>query len=273
LERNTMNYEPPEDLKLFSDLPISDFTKRGLKKAFFLNMTDIQSKSLPVSLKGKDVLGAARTGSGKTLAFLVPVLEILYRRKWGPGDGLGALIISPTRELALQIFEVLRSIGGHHSFSAGLVIGGKNLKDESERLSRMNILVATPGRLLQHMDQTVGFAADNLQMLVLDEADRILDMGFSRTLSALLSHLPKSRQTLLFSATQTQFVTDLARLSLNDPVSIGLEETANSAMSQNFEQSYVLCTLDKKLLEFHQDSSAIEGSRLLVKLQAGPVRV
>lgn len=146
-------------------------------------MTDIQTKSLPVSLKGKDVLGAARTGSGKTLAFLIPILEILYRRKWGPQDGLGALIISPTRELvslyvvrqilipdyhmlqAVQIFEVLRSIGGYHSFSAGLVIGGKNLKDEKDRLSRMNILVATPGRLLQHMDQTIGFECDNLQIL------------------------------------------------------------------------------------------------------------
>lgn len=146
-------------------------------------MTDIQIKSLPVSLKGKDVLGAARTGSGKTLAFLIPILEILYRRKWGPQDGLGALIISPTRELvslyvvrqilipdyhmlqAVQIFEVLRSIGGYHSFSAGLVIGGKNLKDERDRLSRMNILVATPGRLLQHMDQTIGFECDNLQIL------------------------------------------------------------------------------------------------------------
>lgn len=148
-------------------------------------MTDIQAKSIPISLKGKDILGAARTGSGKTLAFLIPVLEILYRKKWGPSDGLGALIISPTRELvrnlsstfpceksnrnfvcqAVQIFEVLRSIGGYHTFSAGLVIGGKNLKDERERLSRMNILVATPGRLLQHMDQTFGFESDNLQML------------------------------------------------------------------------------------------------------------
>ncbi|KAH0582567.1 ATP-dependent RNA helicase dbp4, variant 2 [Termitomyces sp. 'cryptogamus'] len=247
LEQDAMNFETPQDLKRFSDLPISDFTRRGLKKAFFVNMTDIQAQSLPSSLKGKDVLGAARTGSGKTLAFLVPVLEILYRRKWGPADGLGALVISPTRELALQIFEVLRSIGGHHSFSAGLVIGGKNLKDESERLSRMNILVATPGRLLQHMDQTVGFAADNLQILVLDEADRILDMGFSKTLSALMSHLPKSRQTLLFSATQTQSVSDLARLSLKNPVSIGLEETAHATTSQNLEQHYTICELDHKL--------------------------
>ncbi|KAJ3896680.1 P-loop containing nucleoside triphosphate hydrolase protein [Lentinula edodes] len=249
LERQAMEFEAPEGLKAFADLPISENSKRGLKKAFFVDMTDIQAQSIPVSLKGKDVLGAARTGSGKTLAFLIPVLEILYRQRWGPTDGLGALIISPTRELAVQIFEVLRSIGGYHSFSAGLVIGGKSLKDERERLSRMNILVATPGRLLQHMDQTVGFESDNLKLLVLDEADRILDMGFSRTVSALLSHLPKSRQTLLFSATQTRSVKDLARLSLQDPISIGVNvgDGLSSSIPKSLEQHYLVCTLDQKL--------------------------
>ncbi|KAJ3918027.1 P-loop containing nucleoside triphosphate hydrolase protein [Lentinula edodes] len=249
LEGQAMEFEAPEGLKAFADLPISENSKRGLKKAFFVDMTDIQAQSIPVSLKGKDVLGAARTGSGKTLAFLIPVLEILYRQRWGPTDGLGALIISPTRELAVQIFEVLRSIGGYHSFSAGLVIGGKSLKDERERLSRMNILVATPGRLLQHMDQTVGFESDNLKLLVLDEADRILDMGFSRTVSALLSHLPKSRQTLLFSATQTRSVKDLARLSLQDPISIGVNvgDGLSSSIPKSLEQHYLVCTLDQKL--------------------------
>ncbi|KAK7043745.1 ATP-dependent RNA helicase dbp4 [Paramarasmius palmivorus] len=262
LDKQALEYEPPADLKAFNDLPISEYTKKGLKKASFTTMTDIQAQSIPVSLKGKDVLGAARTGSGKTLAFLIPVLETLYRKKWGPQDGLGALIISPTRELAVQIFQVLRSIGGYHSFSAGLVIGGKNLKDESERLSRMNILVATPGRLLQHMDQTVGFESDNLQLLVLDEADRILDMGFQRTLSALLSHLPKSRQTLLFSATQTRSVNDLARLSLHDPIPIGVDpadgpststgisdpsSSSSLTVPQNLEQHYLVCNLDQKL--------------------------
>ncbi|KAH7882996.1 DEAD-domain-containing protein [Phlebopus sp. FC_14] len=247
LDRLASEYEPPEGLRAFADLPISHLTKRGLKKCFFVDMTDIQASSIPVSLKGKDVLGAARTGSGKTLAFLVPTLDILYRQKWGPQDGLGALIISPTRELAVQIFEVLRSIGCYHSFSAGLVIGGKNLKDERERLSRMNILVATPGRLLQHMDQTFGFESDNLQVLVLDEADRILDMGFARTLSALLSHLPKSRQTLLFSATQTQSVAQLARLSLKDPVYIGAQEGSSAATPASLSQHYSVCTLEQKL--------------------------
>src|SRR3954469_7202291 len=99
------------------------------------------------------------------------MIEMLYRQKWGAMDGLGALIISPTRELAVQIFEVLRKIGRKHSFSAGLAIGGRNLREEAERMARMNIPVCTPGRMLQHLDQTAGLDVDNLQILVLDEAD------------------------------------------------------------------------------------------------------
>ncbi|QRV98898.1 DEAD/DEAH box helicase [Ceratobasidium sp. AG-Ba] len=250
LQKLVQDFDEGGTYTLFNDLPISNATKRGLKKAFYTTMTDIQAKSLPLSLKGKDVLGAARTGSGKTLSFLIPVLEVLHRQKWGPQDGLGALIISPTRELSIQIFDVLCAIGGGHSFSAGLVIGGKNLKDERDRLSRMNILVATPGRLLQHMDQTVGFECDNLQLLVLDEADRILDMGFSKALNAIVGHLPKERQTLLFSATQTESVQQLARLSLREPVQVGVREDGvegSGATPKNLEQHYAIVPLDRKL--------------------------
>lgn len=188
----------------FSDLPLCQATAAGLESSHFKKMTDIQSRAIPLALKGKDILGAARTGSGKTLAFLIPVLDNLYRHRWTELDGLGALIISPTRELALQIFEVLRKIGRHHSFSAGLVIGGRSLREERERLGKMNILVCTPGRMLQHMDQTATFDVGNLQMLVLDEADRIMDMGFQHSVDAIIEHLPCQRQTLLFSATQTK---------------------------------------------------------------------
>lgn len=248
LEKQVAGLQVSQTAEKFADMPLSDATKRGLKKGYFINMTDIQAKSLPFSLQGKDVLGAARTGSGKTLAFLIPILEVLLRKKWGPQDGLGALIISPTRELAMQIFDVLRKIGGYHTFSAGLVIGGKNLKDESDRLAKMNILVATPGRLLQHMDQTVGFDCENLQLLVLDEADRILDMGFAKALNAIVAHLPKSRQTLLFSATQTESVSDLARLSLKDPVHVGVkEENHDAATPKGLEQYYTICELPRKL--------------------------
>ncbi|KZO94678.1 DEAD-domain-containing protein [Calocera viscosa TUFC12733] len=260
----------PTKAESFTDFPLSAPTQRGLKKASYTTPTDIQSRSLTHSLRGRDVLGAARTGSGKTLAFLLPILELLWRRRWGPQDGLGALIISPTRELAMQIFDVLRAVGQYHSFSAGLVIGGKNVRDEQERLQRMNILVATPGRLLQHMDQTAGFDADHLQVLVLDEADRILDMGFARTLNAIVAHLPKSRQTLLFSATQTQSVKDLARLSLKDPEYVSVrEEGHESATPKNLEQHYLVCELDRKLDVLYSFIKAHLKVKALVFMSSG----
>ena len=242
-----------EDLDLkakyesFSDLPISEPTLSGLTSSHFKTLTDIQSRAISHALKGRDVLGAAKTGSGKTLAFLVPVLENLYRKQWSDHDGLGALIISPTRELAIQIFEVLRKIGRYHTFSAGLVIGGKSLKEEQERLGRMNILVCTPGRMLQHLDQTAFFETYNLQMLVLDEADRIMDMGFQKTVDAIIGHLPPERQTLLFSATQTKKVSDLARLSLQDPEYVAVHEAASSATPSKLQQHYVVTPLPQKL--------------------------
>ena len=232
----------------FDAVPLSAQTRAGLKRAGFVDMTDIQARALPLALRGRDLLGAARTGSGKTLAFLIPVLETLFRHRWSATDGLGALVISPTRELAIQIFEVLRKIGSAHTFSAGLVIGGKNVKHEKERLMRMNVLVATPGRLLQHLDQTVGFESSGLQLLVLDEADRILDMGFANTLNAILEHLPKERQTLLFSATQTRRVKDLARLSLKDPEFVAVrEDNPEASTPRQLEQFFMVVPLDRKL--------------------------
>jgi ATP-dependent RNA helicase DDX10/DBP4 len=236
-----------ETFKSFSDLPLSEPTSSGLASSHYKTLTDIQSRAISHALKGRDVLGAAKTGSGKTLAFLVPVLENLYRKQWAEHDGLGALILSPTRELAIQIFEVLRKIGRYHTFSAGLVIGGKSLKEEQERLGRMNILVCTPGRMLQHLDQTALFDTYNLQMLVLDEADRILDLGFQQTVDAIIGHLPKERQTLLFSATQTKKVSDLARLSLQDPEYVAVHESASSATPSKLQQHYVITPLPQKL--------------------------
>lgn len=198
-------------------------------------------------LYSRDILAAAKTGSGKTLAFLIPILEKLYRSRWDVEDGLGALVISPTRELALQIFEVLRSLGKAHSFSAGLVIGGKNFKEEQYRLIRMNILICTPGRLLQHMEQTANFDPSNLQILVLDEADRILDMGFQAQLTSIVAYLPAHRQTMLFSATQTKSVKDLAKLSLNEPEYIAVHEKSAQATPSGLAQSYVVCGLERKL--------------------------
>lgn len=231
----------------FSDFPISKKTLLGLQEAQYRQPTEIQRQTISFALQGKDVLGAAKTGSGKTLAFLIPVLECLYRQQWSSMDGLGALIISPTRELAYQTFEVLRKVGKNHEFSAGLIIGGKDLKSESEKIHHTNIVICTPGRLLQHMDETATFHASSLHMLVLDEADRILDMGFAETLNAIVENLPKSRQTLLFSATQTKSVKDLARLSLKDPEYVWVHEKAKFSTPATLEQSYVVCELHQKV--------------------------
>ncbi|KAJ5645127.1 ATP-dependent RNA helicase dbp4 [Penicillium longicatenatum] len=234
-------------VKNFSDLPLSEPTADGLSASHFKVMTDIQSRAISSALKGRDILGAAKTGSGKTLAFLVPILENLYRKQWTEYDGLGALILAPTRELAIQIFEVLRKVGRYHAFSAGLVIGGKSLREEQDRLGRMNILVCTPGRILQHLDQTAMFETHNLQLLVMDEADRILDMGFQKSVDAIIDHLPKERQTMLFSATQTKKVSDLARLSLKEPEYVAVHEAAASATPSTLKQHYVVTPLPQKL--------------------------
>ncbi|XP_009795697.1 DEAD-box ATP-dependent RNA helicase 32-like [Nicotiana tabacum] len=253
----------------FSQLPVSKKTKDGLIDCKFKTMTDIQRASLPHSLCGRDILGAAKTGSGKTLAFLIPVLEKLYKARWGEEDGVGCIIMSPTRELAGQLFDVLKSVGKHHGFSAGLLIGGrKDVDTEKEHVNTLNILVCTPGRLLQHMDETPNFDCSQLQVLVLDEADRILDVGFKKELNAIISQLPKHRQTLLFSATQTKSVQDLARLSLKDPEYLGVHEESDTATPNRLQQTAMLVPLDKKLDMLWSFIKAHLNSRILIFLSS-----
>ncbi|KAI1189972.1 ATP-dependent RNA helicase DBP4 [Nemania serpens] len=257
------------DTSKFSNLPLSSPTASGIEASHFQTPTDIQARAIPAALKGHDILGAAKTGSGKTLAFLVPVLEKLYRARWTEYDGLGALIISPTRELAVQTFQVLTKIGRFHSFSAGLVIGGKSLKEEAERLGRMSILVCTPGRMLQHLDSTSGLQVDNLQILVLDEADRIMDMGFKSAVDALVEHLPKERQTLLFSATQSRKVSDLSRLSLKDPEYIAVHEGSTASTPESLQQHYLVTPLASKLNTLYGFIKANLKSKILVFFSSG----
>ncbi|KAJ1427669.1 P-loop containing nucleoside triphosphate hydrolase protein [Ochromonadaceae sp. CCMP2298] len=232
----------------FDAMPISSRTLEGLSAADLTVATEIQAAAIPHALAGRDILGAAKTGSGKTLAFVVPLIEKLYVERWSPGDGLAGVIITPTRELAMQIFEVLRLVGRKHSFSAGLVTGGrKDFEGEQERISTMNILVATPGRFLQHLEQTPGFDASQVLMLILDEADRILDMGFKAQLDSIVGYLPRSRQTMLFSATQTKSVKDLARLSLKRPEYLAVHAASDEATPTKLVQNYICCALPEKL--------------------------
>jgi len=209
----------------FKDLAITKKTSKALSESRFFKMTPIQRATLPHSLAGRDILGASKTGSGKTLCFVIPTLEILFRKKWSSLDGLGALIILPTRELAIQVFEVFKIVGRYHDFSCGLVIGGNNVENEKDSIYKMNIVIGTPGRLLQHVTETPYFNTDNLQLLIIDEVDRILDEGFEANLNEILSYLPSSRQSLLFSATLTKSLKRLAKVNLRSPEYINLNNT------------------------------------------------
>jgi len=245
----------------FASQPLSRATLQGLENNGYTTMTAIQAGSVPHALAGRDILGAAKTGSGKTLAFLIPLLELLYRQRWTPQDGVGAIVLSPTRELAGQIFAVLRKVGQQHTFSLGLLMGGRhknkqNIESndfirEQQSIPTTNILICTPGRLLQHLEQTPYFNVDSLQMLVLDEADRILDMGFRDQLVRILDYLPQgqARQTLLFSATQTKDVKHLATLSINRKTVeyVGVHDEDAATTPDRLKQAYVLVPVEHKL--------------------------
>lgn len=229
----------------FDTLPIGDKTKGALKQLGFTYMSQIQAQSIPECLVGQDLVGAAKTGSGKTLAFVIPIIELLVKVSFTRQQGTGAIVISPTRELSLQIYGVLRDImeRAGHMQTHGLIIGGANRKAEADRLSKgVNILVATPGRLLDHLMNTQGFHFQRLQMLVIDEADRILDIGFEEDLHQILKLIPKERQTLLFSATQTKKVEDLTKLSMkSNPVFVGVHDSEHAATVEGLQQGYVIC--------------------------------
>ena len=219
------NWELPKEY--FKDLPLSNKIINGLNESKYYKMTPIQRSTLPHSLGGRDILGASKTGSGKTLCFLIPILDNLYREGVIKEEGLLSLIILPTRELAIQIFDVINKIGKHFNFSVGLVIGGNNLEKEQRSVNQINILIGTPGRLLQHMSETPFFNADNLKILVIDEADRILDEGFENDINEILTYLPKNRQTLLFSATLTKNLKRLVKVNMRSPEYINLSNTDN----------------------------------------------
>uniref|UniRef100_A0A7S3LI99 ATP-dependent RNA helicase n=1 Tax=Aplanochytrium stocchinoi TaxID=215587 RepID=A0A7S3LI99_9STRA len=234
----------------FSDVELCEHTRKALVEGGFTKMTQIQEKTIPLLLSGKDLLGAAKTGSGKTLAFLIPVIELLAKVEFKPRNGTGALVITPTRELALQIYGVVLELLKYHSQTHGLVIGGANRRTEGERLQKgVNLLIATPGRLLDHMRNTQGFVFRNLLCLIIDEADRILEIGFEEDMKQIIKLLPKKRQTVLFSATQTQNVEELAKLSINSkPVYVSVHEKASQATASGLEQGYVCCPSEKRFL-------------------------
>ncbi|CAG0887396.1 unnamed protein product [Cyprideis torosa] len=234
----------------FESLNLSEPTANGIKDMGFTQMTEIQAAAIPHLLEGRDLVGAARTGSGKTLAFLVPAVELIYKLRFLPRNGTGVIIISPTRELSMQTYGVVTELLSHHHHTHGLIIGGANRSTEVQRLSAgVNVIVATPGRLLDHLRNTPEFLYKNLQCLVIDEADRILDIGFEEEIKAILKFLPKRRQTMLFSATQTSKTDELISLALKkDPIYVGVDDSREIATVEGLEQGYVVVPSEKRFL-------------------------
>ena len=227
----------------------------------FKRMTEIQANSIPMLLEGNDVLGAAKTGSGKTLAFLIPAIEVLVKAGWRQQNGTGVVIISPTRELSMQTYGVLTELmESHPRLTHGLVMGGANRQTEAQRLiNGVSVLVATPGRLLDHLQNTNGFLFKNLKCLIIDEADRIFDIGFEQEMHQIVRLLPKKRQTMLFSATTSVKVDELAKAALHsNPIKIGVaadqkkgtndDDDNTLATVEGLEQGYVVCPSEKRFL-------------------------
>ena len=211
----------------FTALQLDRNLLKGLKELGFVRPTPIQADAIPPAIAGRDVLACASTGSGKTAAFLLPILNHLIGK---PRGVTRALVLTPTRELAAQIVEQLNAIALHTPVTAAVVIGGVGMGPQEHAFrSGVDVIVATPGRLLDHMRASyVKF--DRLEHLVLDEADRMLDMGFLPEIRKILRVLPAKRQTLFFSATVPAPIATLASQMLNDPVKINLERTSAPAI-------------------------------------------
>ncbi|KAH7490931.1 P-loop containing nucleoside triphosphate hydrolase protein [Fusarium oxysporum f. sp. albedinis] len=204
----------------FQAMSLSRPILRGLATVGFSKPTPIQAKSIPIALMGKDLVGGAVTGSGKTGAFIVPILErLLYRPKKIPTTRV--VVLTPTRELAIQCHAVATKLAAFTDIKFTLAVGGLSLKAQEVELKlRPDVIIATPGRFIDHMRNSASFSVDTVEIMVLDEADRMLEDGFADELNEILTTLPKSRQTMLFSATMTSTVDRLIKIGLNKPARV-----------------------------------------------------
>lgn len=234
----------------FDGLGLPPSILKSLDKLGFRTPTPIQARAIPLALEGRDVLGIAQTGTGKTLAFGLPMLARLEK-------GQTALILAPTRELAQQIEEALRALGAR----TVLLVGGTAMGPQISRLrSRPDVLVATPGRLLDHLQQGTA-SLERVKIAVLDEADRMLDLGFAPTIRRILERVPAGRQTLLFSATMPKGIRELAESHLNHPVEVEVATAGTAA--ELVEQELVVIPHDEKPDMLAQLLAAHDGTTLV----------
>lgn len=252
-----------DEVEAFTQLTLSRPLLRGIVAMGYVKPTKIQASVIPVALAKRDICASAVTGSGKTAAFLLPILErLLYR----PLGRTKALILTPTRELAAQCMGMISTLAQFTTITSILVVGGsKNMHAQiSELRTRPQIIVATPGRLLDHVTNSAGVTLEDVEFLVLDEADRLLDLGFQDEVNELINACPINRQTLLFSATMNTKVDDLIKLSLKRPVRVRISgKGSNSSGSKDLE---VAPRLEQEFIRVRSGNEGINREAMLVAL-------
>ena len=239
---------PPPAAPRFDTLPLDPKLLRAVADAGYLSMTPIQAKAIPVVLAGRDIMGAAQTGTGKTAAFTLPLLQKMLRHENASASParhpVRALVLAPTRELADQVAANVKTYAKHTHLRSAVVFGGIDIKPQIDELRRgVEVLIATPGRLLDHIEGKTA-VLNQVEYVVLDEADRMLDIGFLPDLQRILSYLPKTRQTLLFSATFSPEIKRLAGSYLQDPITV--EVARPNATASTVEQHFYGVTDDDK---------------------------
>ncbi len=228
----------------FSDLGLSPQLIKALEEKSYSEPTPIQAKAIPEVLKGHDVMAAAQTGTGKTAGFTLPILELLQKGRIAKSNSVRALILTPTRELAAQVGENVAWYRKYTDLSSNMVFGGVKINPQMKRLCKgSDVLIATPGRLLDLFQQNA-IHFDQLEIFVLDEADRMLDMGFIRDIHKIIKLLPQKRQNLLFSATFSEEIKELAKTVVTDAVEISVSPENQTAVS--VEESIYPVDKDKK---------------------------
>ncbi|KAJ4911781.1 DEAD-box ATP-dependent RNA helicase 25 [Raphanus sativus] len=239
----------------FDQFPLSPLSLKAIEDAGFKTMTFVQEATLPIILKGKDVLAKAKTGTGKTVAYLLPSIEAVIKSPPVSGDTrrpqIIVLVVCPTRELACQAAAEAKTLLKYHSsIGVDVVIGGTKLRAEQRRMAKRpcRILVATPGRLIDHIDNTNGFASRlrGVKVLVLDEADHLLDMGFRSDIERIITRVPKKRQTFLFSATVPEEVRQICHVALKqDHEFVNCVQEGSDETHQEVTQMYMIASLDR----------------------------
>lgn len=251
----------------FKQLDLIEPILKAVEEEGYTSPTPIQEQAIPIILQDKDLLGCAQTGTGKTAAFAIPIIQKLYRA--GKNRGIKALILTPTRELAIQIGENVETYGKYTGIRHTVIFGGVTQKSQTDALKRgVDILIATPGRLLDLIGQ--GFISlKSLEFFVLDEADRMLDMGFIHDIKRILPLLPKQRQTLFFSATMPSEIASLAAKILTNPEKV--EVTPVSSTVEIIEQSlYFVDKKDKKdLLKHLLSDKSLESVLIFTRTKHG----